>query len=161
MIINSISQQNKISAYRPYFGSSEKISSQISTEQFYTQVNKSFNPTFVEVKINNKVKNLPNLLNLLIGTPIQYINGLATTSEFANEYLKMSPSFFKRIHAGKNDIRYRFSYAPEIRMVRDISKSCSDYLNKKILKRTLDSNIEKALETYSKSFIFRIKSFIA
>ncbi len=161
MIINSISQQNKISASRPCFGNSEKIFSKLSSEQFYSQVNKSFNSTFVNVKVNQRVKNLPNLLNLLIGTPVQYINGLANSSEFANEYLKMVPTFFKRVHAGKNDIQYRFAYAPEVRMVSDITKSCSAYLNKRILKRTFDSDIEKTLETYSKSFIFRNKSFIA
>ena len=132
-----------------------------SVLDMYKKVHPDYNAAGVAFVTKNRVNSLPNLMNLMVSTPLQYTEGKINTKNFTENYLEMSVPFYKRINTGENYKEYCKSYAPEISMIKRITKACSDYKNKEIDLKKFNGEIENTLEEYKKSPIKRTKFFIA
>ena len=132
-----------------------------SDSDIYKRVKPNYDKAGISMVTKNRVRSLPKLMNMMVSTPIQYMEGNLTTKNFTENYLDMSVPFYKRINLGTSHKLYCTSYRPEIVMIKQITKACDEYQNKDLELEKFNSVIENALEQYKNTPIKRKKFFIA
>ena len=146
----------------PCFCASDKRDNIKMTEfQIYRKVNPEFNQEKVVNTIKSRIPSLPKLMNLLVSAPVEYIEGVVGAKKFTDDYVSNFVPFAKRIAVGENHEEYCKSYAPEVDMIKKVEKACDSFINKNSGITSLNSELEKALDKYSKTPIKRTKLFIA
>jgi len=121
-----------------------------SRNRKYQKVNPNFDSEKIERIVKTKIPVLPNSLNGFIKMPINYTKGFMTSDDFANAYTDLFPIFYKRIQLSPDSHLFRKNYAPEVETIKDITLSCSDYLEKNISPMGFDRKIEHSLEKYAR-----------